>query len=229
MSFDLAVWPESAVITAEEATRKYDAILGREPDSLPADPRAAAFLYELTARYPNLSDLPVEELEDSPWSTDPAVSGEAVVMTMSWSTADAAVLHVRELAERHELVLYDPQRRAVHSPPSLRDASMSVLTACDGSRIENPDSARIEAALGRLSPENWFAILERGDHYVQVGWGEQAGTRPPSVVLEHREGSPDRHFRAEVAGLAGVVRAFTGFAADDDAWRREFAWERMEF
>jgi hypothetical protein len=42
-------------------------------------------------RYPSLSSLAVGELENSPWNGDPAVLGEAVLMTMSWSAADAAV------------------------------------------------------------------------------------------------------------------------------------------
>ncbi|GLY38702.1 hypothetical protein Amsp01_047260 [Amycolatopsis sp. NBRC 101858] len=229
MSFDLAVWPEPAVITAEEAARKYAEFAAREPAAVPADPRALAFHRELTARYPSLRDLPVEELENSPWNGDPVVLGEAVLITMSWSTADAAVLFVWELAERHMLVLFDPQGPTVYSPPMLRRDSMSVLAACDGTRVENPDAAQIEAVLGRLSAKNWFAVLERGDHYVQVGVGERAATRSPWLALEHREGLPDRHFRVQVADPARIVRAFTGFAAGDGGWRDGFDWQRVAY
>ena len=83
--------------------------------------------------------------------------------------------------------------------------------------------------LGRLSAENWFAVLERGDHYVQVGVGERAATRPPWLALEHREGLPDRHFRVQVAEPERIVRAFTGFAAGEDAWRDGFDWQRVSY
>lgn len=229
MSFDLAVWPESAVVSAEEAERKYGTFLERERDAVPADPRALAFHRDLTARYPNLTDLPEAELETSPWAMNPSVVGEAVIMMMSWSAAEAALPDIHELAERHGLVLYDPRARAVHSPSGLRGHWMPVLTACDGSRVENPDATQIEAALRRLSPANWFVILERGDHYVQVGLGERAATRPPWCALEHREGGPDRHFRVETANRARIVEAFTGFAAGDESWRQGFDWQRMEF
>lgn len=86
-----------------------------------------------------------------------------------------------------------------------------------------------EAALGRLSPENRFAVLDRGDHYVQAGVGEQAATRGGWFAPEHREGLPERHFRTEVADRAHLVRAFTGFAAADDNWRRECEWQRLNF
>jgi hypothetical protein len=132
-----------------------------------------------------------------------------------------------ELAERHSLVLYDPQDGAVYAPPTARGDPVLVLSSCDGTRIENPGAAEIEAALGRLSAENWFAVLDRGDHYIQAGFGEQAATRGGWFALEHREGLPDRHFRSEVADRARIVRAFTGFATADDSWQQEFDWQRM--
>lgn len=229
MSFDLAVWSESTAVSAAEAIRKHHEFAAREPDAGPADPRAVVFHRELTAHYPSLSDLPVEELENSPWNGDPMVVGEAVLMTMSWSAADAAVLFIQELAERHEMVLFDPQGDTVYLPPTLRGEPALRLSACDGARIEDPDAAAIEAAVAGLSPGNWFLVLDRGDHYVQVGLGEQAAARPGRYVLEHRQGQRDRHFRAEVAERAVVSRAFTGFAAGEDSWREGFDWQRVEY
>jgi hypothetical protein len=66
MSVDLAVRPEPAVVTAEVAARKYEKFAEREPGAVPADSRTLAFHRRLTARYPNLTDLPVAELETSP-------------------------------------------------------------------------------------------------------------------------------------------------------------------
>ncbi|WP_146073616.1 hypothetical protein [Amycolatopsis sp. CA-126428] len=105
-----------------------------------------------------------------------------------------------ELAERHSLVLYDPQGGAVYAPPAARGDPVLVLSSCDGSRIENPGAADIAAALGRLSAENWFAVLDRGDHYIQAGFGEQAAARGGWFALEHREGLPHRHFRRRRRG-----------------------------
>lgn len=131
MSFDLAVRPEPAVVTAEEAARKYEKFAERESGAVPAD--------------------------SSQWSANPSLIGEAVLVSMSLSTP------------------------------------------------------------------------ERGDHYVQAGFGEQVAARPGCFALEHREGQPDRHFRVEVADGARVVQAFIGFATGDDTWRQAFDWQRMEF
>jgi len=105
MSLDLAVWPEPAVVTAEEAARKCERFAEREPGAVPADSRTLVFHRELTARYPNLTDLPAE----------------------------------------------------------------------------------------------------------------------------HREGGPDRHFRAEVADRSLILRAFTGFVAGEDSWWQASEWYRTEF
>lgn len=229
MSFDLAVWFEPTAVTSSEAIRKHDGFASRAPDAGPADPRAVAFHRELIARYPGLSDLPDDQLERIPWHGDPEIVGEAVLMTMSWSTPDETVQFILELAERHEMVLFDPQDGTVYLPPTLRGEPELRLSVCDGARIENPDTAALEAAVGRLSPGNWFLVLDRGDHYLQVGLGEQAKAPAGRYVLELRQGQRDRHFRAEVAERAEVVRAFTGFAAGHDSWQQEFAWERTVF
>ena len=159
MSFDLIVWCASAVMTAKEAGRRYEQSMDADPDTVPPDPRAVAFHRELTARYPSLTAQPPEEWESSPWSGNPVVCGDAVIMTMGWSAADTVFRFARELAERHELVLYAPQGGAVYSPPSLRDSPVSVLSACDGSRIDSyplkafgPKRQSSAAALTSSSP-----------------------------------------------------------------------------
>ena len=114
MSFDLAVWREPT--TAEDAARKYAELTTLEPAVLQRHPRAVAFHRELTARYPELADVPVDELDSCPWSTTLTVAGDGVVMSMSWSCADAVVTYIQELAQRHGLVLYDPQDGAAYPP-----------------------------------------------------------------------------------------------------------------
>lgn len=82
----------------------------------PAAPRAVAYHRELTARYPELTDVPVEDLGSCPWSCALTVAGDGVVMSLSWSAPDAVVSYVQELAGRHGMVLYDPQDATVYPP-----------------------------------------------------------------------------------------------------------------
>ncbi|WP_328452296.1 MULTISPECIES: hypothetical protein [unclassified Amycolatopsis] len=114
MSFDLAVWRESTV--AEEAALKYAALTSPEPVVIPVHPQAVAFHRELTARYPDLADVPAAELGSCPWSSGLTVAGDGVVMSLSWSAPDTVVGYVQELAERYRMVLYDPQDGTVYPP-----------------------------------------------------------------------------------------------------------------
>ena len=114
MSFDLAVWLEST--TAEEAPRKYAELIALESSVLQRHPRAVAFHRELTARYPELADVPAAELDSCPWSTTLTVADDGVVMSMSWSCSDAVVEYVQALTRRHGLVLYDPQDGTAYPP-----------------------------------------------------------------------------------------------------------------
>ncbi|MGC7098305.1 hypothetical protein ACPZ19_26845, partial [Amycolatopsis lurida] len=211
VSYDLAVWHEPA-----EAT-----------ETAPTPPRVAAFYRELTARYPGLDSLPDDD-DSSPWSVRLAVTSDAVVMSMVWSRADEVGPQVRNLADRHGLVVFDPQNESVHHPETMRTSPTWTLSTCDGSQADNPDPDTIKRTLRTLSRGNWFAVLERGDTYVQVGYGENAATRPGWYALERRDGSADKHFRAEVADLDEIIAAFTGFAGHDKAWQQRFSWRKVD-
>ncbi|QYN38042.1 hypothetical protein K1T35_12860 [Pseudonocardia sp. DSM 110487] len=228
MSYDLAVWYESSGIAAHEATRKYTDLCEEPAERTgPAHPQVTAFHRELTGRYPELDSLPADD-ERSPWSAGLTVTTDAVVMPMSWSRVDEVAPYVRSLAEEHGLVLYDPQNRSVHHPDVMRTKPDSVLSTCDGSQADDPGASSIERMLRTLSRDNWFAVLEHGGTYVQVGYGEQAGTRPGWYALERRHGSADEHFRSEVPDLDEVITAFTGFARHDNAWQQRFTWQKID-
>ncbi|QFU88364.1 hypothetical protein [Amycolatopsis sp. YIM 10] len=225
MSYDLAVWHEPAGIAADQAARKYTRLITEEPGTDPTHPRVAAFYRELTARYPELDGLPDDD--SSPWSVRLTVTSAAVVMCLVWSRADEVGPQVRSLADRHGLVVFDPQNESVHHPEAMRTKPTLVLSTCGGSQADNPDPETIKRTLRTLSLGNWFAVLERGDTYVQVGFGENAGTRPGWYALERRDGSADKHFRAEVADLDEIIAAFTGFAGHDGAWPQRFSWRKV--
>jgi hypothetical protein len=117
-------------------------------------------------------------------------------------------------------------------PNSIEPTTSGVLllSSCHGPVVTNPAPADIERLLRSLSDENWFAILERTDGwYVQVGLGEPAGIRPGWYALERREGSAHSHFQAIATDLKEIIRAFHGFASDDEEWIRRFAWQRLDF
>jgi hypothetical protein len=48
------------------------------------------------------------------------------------------------------------------------------------------------------------------------------------LIVEHRDGSPDRHRRVVVTDLRLVVTAFQQYARGDGAWRTALPWERYD-
>jgi hypothetical protein len=130
-----------------------------------------------------------------------------------------------------EAVAICDQRATVIGDGNHRPARKAayVLTTASGGTINNPSPDVLGRLLGGLSPDEWFAILERADGwYVQVGVGAQAGTRPGWYALERHDGDPSQHYQTVVTDLREVIAAFTGFAADDPGWTRRFAWEHYE-
>ena len=123
VSFDLAVWFESAPITNEDATKKYHQLAEGDVTGATEHPSIERFVRELSARYPNLDDLPEDELDDSPWSCGFDRSDAHVLTCMRWSVSKDVIDLIAALAEKHGLVLYDPQGSAVHLPSALVDRS----------------------------------------------------------------------------------------------------------
>jgi hypothetical protein len=79
----------------------------------------------------------------------------------------------------------------------------------------------------RLAEEhglNCYDLTRADDRYVQVGYGEQGGTRSGWYALERRDGAPDQHYRAELTNVEEVVRAFVGFLEDDPTIAVRFPW-----
>lgn len=233
MSFDLAVWAEKAPLDAAAAEQKYRRLCEGDRSELTPDSRVEAFLADLLGRFPEQVDISDDDVESYPWAAKIDRSSGHVLMSITRPRADDATPVVRDLAASHGLVCYDPQARIAHYPPDLRpDAepeSQLRLQMADGSVVDNADQSTVRDKIGRLSPDNWYAILERApEWYLQVGFGLNAGAPDGQFALEHRDGGADRHYRAVVADLDEVVEAFVGFAAGEQAWTDRFAWQPLD-
>jgi hypothetical protein len=107
------------------------------------------------------------------------------------------------------------------------------LTLEDGTAIDQPTAEAIERALRTLNwlEDNSFAILERGDMtYLQTAQEDVPEVEQPFFVLEYQDGSVSEHYRVceGPLPLERIIRAFQKYADQDDSWRGEFEWERME-
>ena len=214
MSFDLAVWDEPGVLGDREAARKYLALVELEV-SAPTNPGVVAFVRDLNARYP-------ENDPNSPWSSGWSTTADSVVLTVKWSRSDEVAEVIIRAAERYNLLCFDPQTECVRTFP--RRGSLVFWTA-DGARYADPTPSQLAAAINGLDERNWHAVLERTsgpELYIQTA------VDGDGYVLEHREGSVERHFQTHVPNASAVVAAFTAFAAGDESWKGAHAWQRID-
>jgi hypothetical protein len=231
MSFDLGVWFEPEPITDQRAVERYQSLCDADADSAtPTHPRAAAFYRDLTELFPDLdATADAETIERSPWTAGLSTTPASVIMAIAWSRAAEVADIVRELADRHGLICHDPQSGATSHPDVAHTGQRLSLSSCNGSRSINPAPAHIEQTLRRLSIDNWFVILEQHDGWwIQVGYGDQAGTRPGWYALERRDGSAEHHYGTTVSDLNDVIKAFQQYAQGDESWTRRFAWNKIQ-
>jgi hypothetical protein len=120
MSFDLGVWHSDGPLTDQEAGDLYVKLCEQTWIPIEENAAVAAFYAELTNRYPEIDTLPEEGLDNCPWSCAHDRSGLHVLMAMVWSRCGEIAPQVRELAEKHGLVCFDPQESKVYLPPHLK-------------------------------------------------------------------------------------------------------------
>lgn len=123
MSFDLGVWHAEKPLTADEAQQVYLKLCEDWPHLEGANSNVDAFYNELTQQWAEIYTIPEGKVGDfdlCPWSCALSHSGMAIVMSCVWPKAEEVARRVIELAEKHQLVLYDPQSDSVILPEYLR-------------------------------------------------------------------------------------------------------------
>ena len=105
MSFDLYAWKAPLVSEEDEAQKLLERFY--EDDEVDVFERSEAVLRfhdELVTRYPDIETEPSDRVVD---------------LSFSWSVPDDVLDDVVSLAQKLELVLYDPQGPCFHSPVEL--------------------------------------------------------------------------------------------------------------
>jgi hypothetical protein len=121
MSYDLAVWHTSSRLTNEEAGKLYHKLCAGETSGVTAHPGIERFHAELTAKHPEIDDVPEERIDDTdycPWSCAFDRSPGHVIMPCVWSKADYVADLILTLARKHGLAVYNPQSGTIHYPDS---------------------------------------------------------------------------------------------------------------
>jgi len=92
----------------------------------------------------------------------------------------------------------------------------------NGETVEPINPVSVTMALKSLDEDNDFAILSKGDSFVQAAVGEEG------YVVEYKDDSG--YFRSVEPSISyeKVVVMFLGFLSDDDSWKEITEWETAE-
>jgi len=92
----------------------------------------------------------------------------------------------------------------------------------NGETVKKINPISVTMALKSLDEDNNFAILSKGDSFVQTAVGEEG------YVVEYRD--DEGYFRSVEPGIPyeKVVIMFIGFLNDDDSWKEITEWETAE-
>jgi hypothetical protein len=130
MSFDLAVFYTTTPLTDADALKRYIGLCDANEVSkhIEPSPKVAAFVKDLTDRYPQIDDLPQDDFDDDcPWSIGFDLSEGHVIMCMIAGISDEVLDTIIELAKKHGLVCFCPQGSIIETaPPGLHITSGSI-------------------------------------------------------------------------------------------------------
>ena len=119
MSCDFAVWFPDRRLSGAEAGEVYRRLCEGNIEDVVPSAVVHAFYHELTARHPEIDDIPEEEIDIHdlcPWSVALDRSPGHVIMACVWSKADYVQGLIMGLAREHGLAVYDPQSGKIIYP-----------------------------------------------------------------------------------------------------------------
>jgi hypothetical protein len=135
MSFDLAVWEGPRPASSDEALERFEELYERyiEEKMETPSPTIVRFVKALTATFPDLTDLPDDRVDESPWSDGPLLgnaSGPFFYFGMSFSRVEEVFPSL--LA----------RRRGVRSSSATNESRLRVEEQGSASNLWNPACAR---------------------------------------------------------------------------------------
>ena len=197
MSYDVAVVIPPIPDRDTEAWAELNATIEIEQQGRP--PAVFRKLHDrLTARFPLLTSLPEDKVDESVWSGGPLWTnfGKRVgVLNMVYSRVEEALPFIIETATSLGLPVFDMSVDQIRRPNGLEGLTLTVE---DKPALQGPTIHQVQDAVDALNPRGGpgFLILEGPKNFAQAAGGKGAFT------VEWREHS-GRKFRHWVAGLAG--------------------------
>jgi hypothetical protein len=197
MSYDVAIVTPPIPADDSAAWNELDALLASH-GSVP--PVLRTLHDQLIARYPCLSSLPDDQLDDAVWSDGPLWNNfchRGASLGVSSSRVEEVLPFLIETANAIDLVVFDLSAEQIHRADRINGLNLTVE---DRRPLQAPTLQQVYSAVDALTSRGGpgFLILEgAGEDYAQAAGGD--GT----YTAEWREYSGN-HFRHFVAGVFGV-------------------------
>jgi hypothetical protein len=116
VSYDLALWDRNRQPSLNDIKEKYVRFCESQHAGEKGTGRVSSFFTDLEKRYPSINDYAEDRLDECPWACPFEICSDFAVVCMRWSSTDAVMPIITELARAHGLVCYDPQEESVHYP-----------------------------------------------------------------------------------------------------------------
>ncbi|MDT0202959.1 hypothetical protein [Nocardioides sp. AE5] len=200
----------------------------------PAEPdaRIAAFHDEITGLFPDAGDDDADadggEQAEVPWSISPQIQApDWLYLCITWSRAEELHHAVDRLAATHGLAVFNPQSGVVvqlRSTPTLRASTEN------GDTIDDPSSdALLMLFEGIEEGTSSYLIVDDLADATGHTYAQTSRNKDGSWVVEHRDGSPDRHFGTTAPDMASAHALIAGWAQQAPGWRESATWEQVSF
>ena len=120
MSYDIGVFYTEKRLSDKDALKRYSAFC-KEDDLSPyieTSEKIQTFIQELTSIYPQIDDYDEDKLHKCPWSVMFDISEGHILMPITYSSIETVVPLIINLAEKHGLVVVDPQMEMILYAPA---------------------------------------------------------------------------------------------------------------
>jgi predicted dehydrogenase len=214
MSYDFAVLLPELVGSFEDAERLHAGMCNEV--NQPAAQKIQAFVDELNAAWGFARDD-----DDCILTAESDADARGTVVCTSWHSVEHNRRIMFGLTRDHGLLLFDPQQSRLYDPRGHIDVDVELG---DGTRIPYVSPALLASLLERPDAKWPWLIIERApEEYIQSRF--DAGE---PVVVEYRDGGPDRHFGTTTTDRNVVHKVLWEWVIQQPGWGDRLTWQRIE-
>lgn len=171
MSYSIGLQLDSAAAEDRTTFQQFDKVTETaEFGELPHATFVAVHA-DLIRRFPCMSEMPDDEIDDCIWSDGPLINNfgqRQGSLNFRFSAVETVLPFVLAIAHKYGITVLDWQTETIHRPGDL------VLMLENGTEHRNPTVEQLNSAVDQLTPDGGpgFAVLSGVRDYVQTAGGD---------------------------------------------------------